>query len=104
MVPRPHVPRGVRGPDDVCVLLARLGPDAGRRLGVLQCLLVGEVVDDLTGGRVDHLDAAVQEAHTYIRPVLSVPQAEDLSPALDGIKDPDVAVGHGAAIVPAAEE
>ena len=73
-------------------------------MGVLQCLLVREIVDDLTGGRVDHLDTAVQKSNTDVCSVLSVSQTEDLSPALDRVEDPDVAVRDRAAIVRAAEE
>ena len=50
-----------------------LGPNAGHRLGLRPGLLVGEVIDDLTGGGVDDLDAAVQEADTDVCPVLRVP-------------------------------
>ena len=41
---------------------------------------------------------------TYVCTVLSVPQAEYLSPALDSIQDPDVPISHGTAIVGSTQE
>ena len=67
MVPGPDHPTGVGRPDDVAAVVAGLGPDAGDWLGVRPCLLVGQVVDDLTGGGVHHLDAAVQQADTDLQ-------------------------------------
>ena len=54
--------------------MAGLSPDAGHWLGVCPSLLVCEVVDDLAGGGVDDLDAAVQEADTDVSAVLGVPR------------------------------
>ena len=41
---------------------------------------------------------------TYVCTVLSVPQAEYLSPALDSIEDPDVPISHRTAIVSSTQE
>ena len=71
MVPRPHHSTGVGRPYDVTAVMTGLGPDAGHWLGVRPSLLVGEVVDNLTGGGVHHLDAAVQEAHTDLEIMIS---------------------------------
>ena len=71
---RPDDPAGVGGSDDVSGVVAGLRPDAGHRLGLSPRLVVGEVVDDLAGGGVDDLDAAVQQADTDVCPVLRVPQ------------------------------
>ena len=104
MVPGPHHSTGIGRTNDMTTVVTGLGPDAGYWLGVRPSLLVGKVVDDLTSGRVHHLDAAVQEADTDIRTVLSIPQTEYLSTTLDSIEDPDVAVSHRTAIIGSTQE
>ena len=86
------------------IILPWLRPDAADWLGVLGGLLVHQVVDDLAGGGVHHLDAAIYQPHTHIPTILGIAQAEYLPTTLYRVQNTNITICHGATKICSSKE